>query len=114
MIYLSGSITGTRDYLARFKAAQDFLESRGHSVINPALVNSNLPESCTHDGYMVVSMATLSLCDSIYLLNGWECSVGAKEEVAYAINRGYKIVLESTFYEEYPERLKGGDITLNE
>lgn len=100
MIYISGAITGTIDYMDNFKKAQEELERQGHIVINPALVSSNLPHSCTHDDYMVVSMALLSLCDTIYLLDGWEHSVGAKEELLYAINRGYKIVLESTFCKE--------------
>lgn len=96
MIYISGAITGTSDYMERFKAAQDVLESKGYTVINPALVNSNLPEKCTHDDYMTVSMALLSLCDTIYLLDGWNHSAGAKDEVAWVIEHGLLIITEPT------------------
>ena len=96
MIYISGAITGTSDYMGRFKAAQDTLESKGYVVINPALVNSNLPEKCTHDDYMTVSMAMLSLCSTIYLLDGWNHSAGAKDEVAWAIEHGLLIITEPT------------------
>lgn len=104
MIYISGAITGTSDYMERFKKAQDTLESKGHTVINPALVNSNLPEKCTHDDYMTVSMALLSLCNIIYLLDDWNHSVGAKEEVAWAIEHGLLIITEPTFMDD---ELKG-------
>ncbi len=43
-LYISGPITGTDDYMERFAAAQKELEEEGWTVINPALVNSNLPK----------------------------------------------------------------------
>lgn len=42
-VYISGPITRTSDYMERFNEAQKYLESKGYSVVNPALVNSNLP-----------------------------------------------------------------------
>ena len=42
-VYLSGAITGTDDYMERFARAQMLLQNEGYSVINPALVNSNMP-----------------------------------------------------------------------
>lgn len=37
-MYISGAITGTGDVMERFAKAQKKLESRGCSVINPALI----------------------------------------------------------------------------
>ena len=93
MIYISGAITNNPEYKRHFNDAEDFL-SKLDTVINPARVNSNLPTECTHDEYMIVSIAMLSLCDTIYMLRGWEKSEGAKEELAYALQKGYRILLE--------------------
>lgn len=83
-IYVSGQITGTTDYMKRFAKAQKFLESCGHTVINPALVNSNLPPDTTYEEYMQMSLCMLSMCEGIYLLPGYENSPGALRELEYA------------------------------
>ena len=46
-IYLSGPITGTKDYMKRFAEAEQRLTERGHSVINPARVCACLPKDTT-------------------------------------------------------------------
>ena len=46
-IYLSGPITGTDDYTERFQKAEKELTRSGFSVVNPASVNSMLPEDTT-------------------------------------------------------------------
>lgn len=83
-VYISGPITGTNDYIERFEKAQEVLEKRGHTVINPALVNSNLPEDTTYDEYMKMSFCMLDMCDAIYLLKGYENSRGASKELKRA------------------------------
>lgn len=95
MIYISGAITGTEDYLERFDnaAAKLFTENPQRKIINPANLCDTLPP-LEHEQYMVICMAALSLCDSVYLLKGWENSVGARIEVEYAIKHGLKIVCE--------------------
>ena len=65
-VYLSGAITGTDDYMERFARAQMLLQNEGHSVINPALVNSNMPSDTTYEEYMNMSFTMLSMCDAIY------------------------------------------------
>lgn len=93
-VYISGPITGTGDYMERFAEAQKYLESKGFTVINPALVNFNLPESTTWDQYMEVSLVLLSWCDAIYMLKGWEDSKGASLEYRTAKNSRIKIIEE--------------------
>ena len=83
-IYISGPITGTSDYMERFNNAQKYLESKGHSVVNPALVNSNLPKDTSYDDYMKMSFCMLDMCDAIYMLNGYDKSAGSKLELARA------------------------------
>lgn len=93
-IYISGSITGTDDFMERFSIAQKKLERDGHDVVNPALVNSNLPKSTTYSEYMDMSICMLKMCDAIYLLDGWKSSRGANLEIIFAMLNDKKILYE--------------------
>lgn len=95
-VYISGPITGTNDYMKRFNNAQKYLESKGYSVVNPALVNSNLPKDTSYDEYMDMSFVMLRMCDAIYMLKGYEYSEGAKVELNVAERTGKKILYEVT------------------
>ena len=93
-IYISGAITGTDDFMERFSIAQKKLERDEHDVVNPALVNSNLPKSTTYSEYMDMSICMLKMCDAIYLLEGWESSRGANLEIIFAMLNDKKILYE--------------------
>lgn len=93
-IYISGAITGTDDFMERFSIAQKKLERDGHDVVNPALVNSNLPKSTTYSEYMDMSICMLKMCDAIYLLDGWKSSRGANLEIIFAMLNDKKILYE--------------------
>jgi len=93
-IYISGAITVTDDYMTRFVNAQKELKEQGYSAINPAMVNSFLPLDTTHEQYMKMSFCMLDMCDTIYLLKGWEKSMGANQEYGYALAKGYTILKE--------------------
>lgn len=94
MIYISGKITGTDDYLQRFERAEKHLNNMNITdVINPAKVNSYLPE-LSYNQYIKMSLCMLEMCDTIYMLKNWENSVGAKLEWEYAKANNYKIMYE--------------------
>ena len=93
-VYISGPITGTTDYMERFKKAQEYLESKGYIVVNPALFNSNLPDDTTWDEYMEISLILVKICDAIYLLKGWEESKGVELELRTAKHYGMEIIKE--------------------
>ena len=93
-IYISGAITCTDDFMERFAKAQKELEEQGYSVVNPAAVNSMLPEDTNYEEYMSMSFLMLDMCDSIYMLNGWSKSCGANREYGYAIAMDKTIVFE--------------------
>lgn len=90
-VYISGPITGTTDYLERFRKAERKLYAAGHSVMNPARVNLNMPVGTTHQEYMKMAICMLGMCDAIFLLDGWAQSAGCNEEVAYALQ--HKIII---------------------
>jgi hypothetical protein len=94
-IYISGAITGTKDYMARFSMAHIKLARQGYSVVNPAMVNAMLPEDTTYDEYMAMSFAMLDMCDSIYMLDNWEQSKGACMEFERAVNNGLEIIYQT-------------------
>lgn len=95
MIYISGAITkiGVDKAMTRFEDAESRLKDLGYEVINPCRTNATLPQ-LSHEDYMVTSIAMLSLCDTIFMLEGWEDSEGAKEELQYALEHGYTIIVE--------------------
>lgn len=94
-IYISGGITGVQDYMEHFSRAQKFLVKKYKYVVNPALINSNLPGNRGYDDYIRVSMALLQCCNMIYMLRGWEKSRGAMLEHQYAKTMGYGILYEA-------------------
>lgn len=104
-IYISGAITGTDDFMERFGKAQKELEGQGYSVMNPALVNSNMPSDTTYGEYMKMDFAMLDICQTIYLLNGWEKSVRANREREYAIREGKHIVKQDGTEDEFLKTL---------
>ena len=93
-IYISGAISGTDDYMERFAKAEKELTENGYSVINPAKVNAQLPEDTTYEEYMKMSILMLDMCDSVYMLKGWEKSCGANREYGYAMAKEKTIFIE--------------------
>ena len=99
-IYISGKITDTpmEEYMNKFQEAQDFLESKGYDVINPAKVNHYLPPDSTHyREYIDMSLCMLRQADYIYLLKDWHSSKGATLEMYFALCYGISIL-----YQEMP------------
>lgn len=93
-IYISGKITNDKNYMNKFNKAEKYLKQLGFSCINPARVNSNMPDDFTHEEYMKMSFAMLDMCDTIYMLSDWKSSCGACQEYGYALAKRYSILFE--------------------
>ena len=66
----------------------------GFAVICPH-TNSIFMDGIETDGiFLNGDLEILSRCDAIYMLLGWECSLGAKQEYAVARKLGKKIYFE--------------------
>lgn len=96
MVYISGPISNAPDYLINFAGAKSRLLRCGYEVVNPAQMCLSLPSSFSHEMYMKICMAALECCDTIYLLNGWQNSVGAKIEAEYALFNNYTMIEEGS------------------
>ena len=92
-IYIAGPMSGLPDFnRAAFNHAHVLLGSKGHIILNPAL----LPDGLSQAEYMDICLAMLRCADGIYMLEGWEHSAGARAENALA----EKLELEILFQEE--------------
>ena len=89
-VFISGKMSGVANYNRdAFFAAEGELRAQGHKVLNPAVLPTDLPETA----YMPICLAMLDVCDAIYMLTGYEDSLGAGIELSYARRQG-KIVLQ--------------------
>lgn len=95
-IYISGAITNNPNYKEDFEKAEDYLQREYPSaeIINPALVNSHLPKSTTHEEYMRMSFCMLDMADAIFMIDGWQKSCGASQEYGYALAKDKIILFE--------------------
>ena len=91
MIYISGGITGVKDYKKKFKEAEKMLKDKGYGVINPTDINI---KDGTWQEFMKIAISGMMVCDEIYMLKGWEKSKGATIEFKLAMELGYKITQE--------------------
>lgn len=83
-IYISGGITGVRNYKARFYDAQNQLESRYDCiVVNPVMLGTKVEsvvDSPQWHHYMRECVKWLAMCDKVFMLRGWWRSRGARVE----------------------------------
>lgn len=86
-IYISGKITGLDmlEATSNFQKAESFLiEKYGDiEVVNP-MVAVPYEKNKTWEQYMLDDIELLFACDSIYMLNNWEDSKGARVECSIA------------------------------
>ena len=89
-IFISGPMTGIQNSnKTYFMMAEAKLRLMGHSPFNPSWLNFD--KNWTSEEMLTVDLAALSVCDGIYLLEGWEDSKGANVEYDYAVEKGKKI-----------------------
>lgn len=95
-VFISGPITGTTDYKERFAKAEEILKAKGFVVINPVKATEALPEDTDWSEYMDITMPLLKMCQAIYQLEDWECSMGATIEYLWALKTNKIFVLKES------------------
>jgi len=100
MIYISGKITNEdpikqRENLSRFYEVETMLNALGHKTFNPARLeeyNKTWEYYLSRDlTYIIKNRPT------IFVMIGWETSLGAKLEVETAKQLGLTIVYEAKY-----------------
>ena len=113
-IYVSGAVTGVKDYVAVFSNKTCYLNKKNNQYglyfINPVAMNSqfdrrdiNNNEFLNYDDFMKLCYTELELCDGIYLMNGWRNSMGANRELGFAKGQKKMIFLEEDCGEDVYE-----------
>lgn len=98
LYYIAGPMTGYPELnLPAFHAAKEFLQSEGNRAITPADLDSVFGfDAAKLDFTIRIDFEAVMQCDSIYMLRGWEKSVGARAEHAIAVWRGIPVRYEVT------------------
>lgn len=91
--YLSGPITGHKNYRQQFARAAGTLKEMGYAVINPAELGAALPlDQMSYEDIMKIDMELLAAADYLVQLPGWEDSKGANRELGFALGTDKIIV----------------------
>lgn len=91
--YLSGPITGHKNYRQQFARAAGTLKEMGYAVINPAELGAALPlDQMSYEDIMKIDMELLATADYLVQLPGWEDSKGANRELGFALGTDKIIV----------------------
>lgn len=91
--YLSGPITGHKNYRQQFARAAGTLKEMGYAVINPAELGAALPlDQMSYEDIMKIDMGLLATADYLVQLPGWENSKGANRELGFALGTDKIIV----------------------
>lgn len=97
-IYIAGPMSGLAEFNRHaFHSAHIELTDQGHTVLSPAV----LPDGLEQYEYMDICLAMLRCVDCIYMLKGWEDSLGAKAEHALADKLGLQIEYQRTMTAEH-------------
>lgn len=91
-VYISGPMTGLPDYnrAAFFRAAEELKEKGCYVPVHTAWMIDQL----TRADYMRMALQMMLTCDAIYLLRGWENSLGARVEKSIADVCGLQLMYE--------------------
>lgn len=103
-LYLAGKMTGVEAFnFPAFDAARDALMAQGYEVVSPADLDRAIgfdPTKNTLDGFDKLAAIRRDIeaiieCDAIYMLRGWENSVGATAEFHLARWLGKVLMYQS-------------------
>ncbi len=91
-IYIAGQINGDPNYKDKFHRAEELLISKGHIVLNPAV----LPDGMQPGEYMDICFAMIRAADQVVFLPNYNDSYGARLEYDYCryIGKPKRIMLE--------------------
>lgn len=97
-IYIAGPISSAMDtYVYNFAFAEDYIRSNYPKceIVNPVKITDHLdPNVNTWEDYMEVCIPKLIRCNTLYLINGWAKSKGAKLEYLIARELYFQVIFQ--------------------
>jgi len=101
-IYIAGAISGISNYEYNFNSAEQYLRRRGFElVVNPVNIADNYSKKLNlpipkipYNSFFKQDINELMHCDAVFMLKGWEHSMGAKAEHAVAVALGMEIIYQ--------------------
>jgi len=102
-IYLSGKVTGEEyaQTCLKFKKYEVKLQALGHEVVNPL---SHIKSTAEWSDAMKQAIVLMMACDTIFLIEDWINSTGAKIEFELAYKLKYHILTPNDL--DFLEHLK--------
>ena len=100
-LYIAGKMRGVPGYnFPAFDAAAARLRAQGYEVVNPAEMSREVgvenveSDPAVFNRLIAEELREVRACDAIYLLQGWETSMGTRDELEVALSHGLEIMLE--------------------
>lgn len=99
LVFISGPITGIENYEENFaRAEREICSHKNFNVCNPTQIPrtgmGEDPGTVYYESIMEKCIDLLDHCDAIYMLKGWENSIGANREYGYALGKRLPIIKE--------------------
>ena len=98
-IYISGKVSGKEQgqFFSDFDNAEVLLRRKypDAEIINPVAMTAGIAMNCpsfSHKEYLDLCICALDKCTHIFLMDDWNHSTGAMEEVEYALKCNHKIL----------------------
>ena len=111
-LYVAGPMRGHPDYnFPAFDSAAARLRAQGYDVVNPAEMSRDVgvengeSDPAVFNRLIAEELREVRACDAIYLLQGWETSLGTRDELEVALSHGLEIMLEPPYDRHRSPRL---------
>lgn len=92
-VYISGPITGVKNYWEAFEQAEEDLQGLGYIPLSPA----HLPEGLTKEQYMRIDLAMIDAADAVLSLSFLNQSPGGQLELDYCRYTGKPVVFSRNY-----------------
>jgi len=94
LIYIAGKYTGDQaENVRKAVMAGDRLLEKGYIPYIPHLSHLwHLISPHDYETWIKIGLAILERCDAIFMVSGWEESIGAKKELDFAQSIGLEVI----------------------
>ena len=90
-VYISGPVTGNKDYKEQFGSMSYLLKREGHGAVNPVQIMEPVRGVLDYKTILQADLELLEGCDAILFMSGWDNSKGCKKEYDKAERLGLKM-----------------------